>query len=236
MIRISDSVYQIPLGFVNAFIVAADDGLTLVDTGMAGSADKLFKQMSKAGKDPQQIKRIILTHCHPDHAGSAAELQRRLNVPIYAHDYDARLIEAGTSMRAMEPSPGFLNWVLYRAGIKTASKTIEAVRIDKLLYDDDILPEAGGLRVIHTPGHSKGHICLLLPSEKVLIAADICANIMGLDLSVVYEDIEEGIESILKTTRFNFNKAVFGHGAPLSVGASEQLRHKFSRLQQQYNQ
>ncbi len=236
MTKISDSVYQISLGFVNAFIVEADGELTLVDTGMEGSADKLFKKLRKGGKDPQQIKRIILTHCHPDHAGSAAEIQRRLNVPIYAHDYDARLIEAGTSMRAMQPSPGFLNWFLYRLGIKNASRTIQSVRIDKLLYDDDVLPEAGGLRVIHTPGHSKGHICLLLPKDRVLIAADICANMMGLDLSVVYEDLEEGIESILKVTRVDFNKAVFGHGDPLTVGASQQIRHKFSMLQQQFKQ
>lgn len=74
MRKITDHVYQITLGAVNAFVIE-DDGLTLVDTGYKGSADKIFNAIKKGGKDPKDIRRIILTHLHLDHAGSAAEIK-----------------------------------------------------------------------------------------------------------------------------------------------------------------
>lgn len=78
---IAPHLYQIALGPVNAFIIEGDD-LTLVDTGYKGSEKKIFKAIKKGGKNPQDIKRIILTHSHPDHAGSAASLSKSLDVPF----------------------------------------------------------------------------------------------------------------------------------------------------------
>ena len=92
MENISSNIYQIKLGMVNAFIIE-DDGLTLVDTGYKNSTDKIFESIRKAGKNPNDIKRVILTHSHPDHAGSAAEIKMRLNIPVFAHEEDAKIIK-----------------------------------------------------------------------------------------------------------------------------------------------
>ena len=64
MHKIAGNIYQISLGAVNTFIIE-DNGLTLVDTGNAHSADKIFAAI-KGGKNPHDINRIILTHCDPD--------------------------------------------------------------------------------------------------------------------------------------------------------------------------
>nr|WP_254244973.1 MBL fold metallo-hydrolase [Hymenobacter sp. BRD67] len=77
MKQISKRLYQISLGASNAFVIE-DNGLTLVDTGVPGSTEKLFAAIRKGGKNPDAIKQIILTHWHPDHAGSAADLKQRL--------------------------------------------------------------------------------------------------------------------------------------------------------------
>lgn len=226
MKQITHSLYQISLGAVNAFLVD-DNGLTLIDTGLKGSTEKIFSAIKKAGKNPEDIKQIILTHCHPDHTGNAAELKKILNVPVFAHVIDAPLIEQGIGGRQMHLTPGVVNWLIYNLFIKKAGNTIAPVTVEERLKDNDVIPVAGGIRVIHTPGHSEGHIALLLMNEGVLIAADICANAIGLNYSTLYEDIELGRKSILKAAGFSFDQAVFGHGNLLKGNANEKMKEKF---------
>jgi glyoxylase-like metal-dependent hydrolase (beta-lactamase superfamily II) len=233
MKQISDNVYQISLGVVNAFIVDGD-GLTLIDTGTKNSVDKVFASIRKGGKNPEDIKRIILTHLHPDHSGSAAEFKKRLNVPVYAHPLDARLLALGKANRATEGvqmalSPGILNWLVYHLFIKRADKMVTPINVDELVNDGDVIPFAGGIDVIYTPGHSAGHIALLVRDEGVLIAGDICANVSGLGLSIVYEDRKLGVKSILRAADFDFDKAVFGHGGPLMSDANKKMREVFKQ-------
>src|SRR5258707_5541052 len=101
MKKITQQLYQLDLGFVNAFLIedilpSSDpaDGLvrdlTLVDTGMPGNLSRIFAQMQKAGKDPRDIRRIIITHAHTDHTGSAAAISKEFNIPVWAHADTAR--------------------------------------------------------------------------------------------------------------------------------------------------
>ena len=228
MKQITNNIYQISFGAVNAFVVE-DNGLTLIDTGLKGSTEKIFSAIKKAGKKPKDIKQIILTHCHPDHAGSVADLKKLLNVPVFAHEIDAPLIEQGIGGRQMQLTPGIVNWLIYNLFIKKAGNTIAPVTVEEKLKDNDIIPVAGGIQVIHTPGHSEGHIALLVKNEGVLIAADICANAIGLDYSTLYEDIALGRKSILKAADFSFDQAVFGHGSLLKGNANEKMKEKFNK-------
>lgn len=226
MKQITNNIYQIALGAVNAFLIE-DNGLTLIDTGLPGSTDKIFTAIKKAGKSPDNIKRVILTHCHTDHAGNAAEIKRLLNVPVFAHSIDAALMEQGIGGRPMKLTPGIINWIVYHLIIKKAGNTIAPFAVEEKLKDNDIIPVAGGIQVIHTPGHSAGHIALLVKEQGVLIAADICANFGSLAYSTLYEDMVTGKQSILKTTSFSFDKALFGHGSPLLSNASMKIKDRF---------
>lgn len=228
MKEITPHLFQIAIGAVNTFVIE-DDGLTLIDTGYPDSADKIFTAIKKGGKDPENIRRIILTHCHTDHAGSAAEIKRRLSIPVLAHDADATLIEKGISGRApMHRASGLINWLVFNIFIRRAATTIQPVPIDQRIADGDVLPIAGGLQVVHTPGHSAGHIALLLQNDGVLIAGDICANAAGLALSTVNEDPQLAVKSIQKAAALDFSKAVFGHGSLLQHEANKKMRQKFA--------
>ena len=131
MQQISKNIYQIKLGMVNAFLIE-DNGFTLIDTGYKNSSDKIFDAISKAGKNPNDIKQVILTHAHPDHSGSAAELKKRLNIPVFAHEEDAKIIEQGIGGRMpFVLSPGIVNWMVFNLLIKNSDPSIEKLKIDQ---------------------------------------------------------------------------------------------------------
>lgn len=230
MKQITQHLYQISMGPVNAFVVEDNNELTLVDTGFKGSTDKIFDAIKKGGKDPQHIRRIILTHSHPDHSGSAAEIKKRMNVPVLMHGTDADLLEQGIAGREKNLSPGVLNWLLYQMFIKNGANETPATKVDQRLSDNEIIPIAGGVQVVYTPGHSAGHIALLVKADGVMIAGDTCANMMGLDYSTVYEDRNVGVKSILKMAAMDFDTAVFGHGNALKGSANRKLKEHFSAL------
>lgn len=225
MKQLTDSLYQIGFGPVNAYLIE-DNGFTLIDTGLPGSAEKLFAEMKKAGKNPDKITSIILTHSHTDHAGSVADLVSRLNIPVMAYGLDADLIEKGIASRPMSLVPGIKNWLLYNLFIKKTSKTIAPVKISRRLNDLEVLPVGSGLQIIHTPGHSAGHISLLMKKEGVLIAGDICSNMPGLSYGPVYENLEVGKSSLQKVCGFDFNRVVFGHGNMLE-DALDKMKAEF---------
>jgi glyoxylase-like metal-dependent hydrolase (beta-lactamase superfamily II) len=97
------------------------------------------------------------------------------------------------------------------------------------MADGETLPIAGGLHVVHTPGHCAGQVAFLWQGERLLIAGDVGMNILGLGDPVGFEDIEEGRRSQRKVATLRFNAAVFGHGRPIHSGASERIRSKWGR-------
>jgi len=230
MRAITPRLFQISLGPVNCFIV--DDGpagLVLIDTGYEGKTEQIFRAMEKSGRSPKDIHRIILTHTHPDHAGGAAEIVQKTGAKVTAHPTDAALAEQGIAGRLPHVlSPGLVNWIVYSLFIKKSPNRIPRVSVDERVENGMVLPIAGGLKVIHTPGHSAGHIALYLIEDDVLIAGDICANMMGLGLSTVYEDRALGVKSILKAAQIPFGKAVFGHGKPMMENAAKNMLERFS--------
>lgn len=109
MKQITPSLYPIRLGAVNAFVIK-DEGLTLIDTGYTNSMSAIVSALRNGSEDPMAIKRIILTHAHPDHVGSAAAIKQTLGVPVLAHELEVPLLEEGSSGHApIHCSPGVVN-------------------------------------------------------------------------------------------------------------------------------
>ena len=70
--------------FVNSYIVFGET-ITLVDTGVAGSEDRIFDEIRAAGRDPAEIVLIVLTHSHPDHIGAARAIREKTRCSVAAH-------------------------------------------------------------------------------------------------------------------------------------------------------
>lgn len=217
------------MGMVNAYLLETEDGLLLVDAGWPKKTEVIFQAVKDSGHKPANIRHLVLTHGHIDHAGSAAEVRRRTKARTYAHAADLELISNGEAERpGTTVTPGIIPAVAYRFFIKPRGTKYESLAVDQTLKDGETLPMANDIEVIHSPGHCAGHIALLLRNEGILIAGDICSNIMGLSYSVLNEDRALARESILRVAAHPFERAVFGHGKLLRKRANQLLKEKFS--------
>jgi len=219
------------MGMVNAYLLETDDGLLLVDAGWPNKTEVVFKAVRESGRDAADIRHLVLTHGHIDHAGSAAEVRRRTGARTYAHAADLELITKGKAERpGTTVTPGIIPAIAYRIFIKPGGTTYEPCAVDQTLQDGETLPMANDMEVIHSPGHCAGHIALLLRQEGILIAGDICSNIMGLSYSVLNEDRALARRSILRVAAYSFERAVFGHGQLLEKRANQLLKERFSPM------
>jgi glyoxylase-like metal-dependent hydrolase (beta-lactamase superfamily II) len=147
--------------FVNCLIIFGNN-ITLVDTGTKGSEEKIFNYVKANNRNIEDITTIVLSHSHPDHIGSAAEIKKKTLCRILAHEGEKNWIE-NIEMQAKErPVPGFFNMV------------DQSVKIDKILKHNDKIKvdEDVTLEIIHSPGHSKGSINIFFKENKILFTAD----------------------------------------------------------------
>ena len=141
---------------INCYLVVEDDGLSIVDTGIAGTA-KLLEQAVTQLQRP--VKHILLTHAHGDHVGGLDQLcahYSEAEVAISARD--ARFLAGDRSLDAHEPQAKL------RGGFVTTQ-----TRPTRLLRDGDRI---GSLQAVASPGHTPGHLAFLDLRDRTLIAGD----------------------------------------------------------------
>lgn len=231
MKTITPDIHELSLGIVNVWLIRDGDGWALIDTGAPNSAGEILNAAAILGLQPEQLRHIVLTHHHADHAGSLAALRLRTPAVASAHPLDADLIRRGTAVRpTLKPGPSALSQALVRLFGASGSAPYEPGIVEGEANDGDLLPIAGGLRVIHTPGHSAGHIALLAVRHGVLFAGDACANMFGLGPSIMYEDAAEGMGSLARLATLDFEAVCFGHGRAITRDAAGRFRRRWARL------
>ena len=148
----------------NSYLIDGDDGLTLVDSGRGKAVDLLLRTITELGHDPADLRRIVLTHAHPDHVQGAPALSRHTGARILIHSRDAAWLADGRVPADGRSGPGARHFDQLKAAHWTSIKP------DATLEDGELIAGSGGIRVIHTPGHSPGHIALLHePTHTVLV-------------------------------------------------------------------
>lgn len=226
---VAAGVWQVGLRGVNVFLIEADDGLVLVDAGMSWSPPRITEAIYATGRRPQDVTAIIATHAHPDHVGGLAEMARRTDAEVWMHPADAALVRQGIYGRRFGPSPSAARDVVRRAmNLRPVAKG-EPVAVAHEVGDGDELP-FDGLRAVHTPGHTAGHLALLLPrAGGVLFVGDAAARALHVGLSPLNEDMVASGASLAKLARLDFDTALFAHGRPLRGGASAAFRELVER-------
>jgi glyoxylase-like metal-dependent hydrolase (beta-lactamase superfamily II) len=209
----------------NAFLIDGDDGLTLVDVGWASAPAVLLGAVTEIGRKPADIKRVILTHAHPDHVQGAAGLRRQTGATIVIHQADAGWLPGG------RVPPGGRSGALGRLIDRVPKLHWTPFEADATVGDGDLIEGAGGLRVIHTPGHSPGHIALLHEPTGTVLAGDAVFHRGGLSLGpgALAADPAARAASLARIPA-EVTAVGFAHGQPLSGPGIESYRAFLDQL------
>ena len=228
---IKPGLYQLSHSGVNVFLLECA-GLILVDTGTPEMGGMIVEAIRDLGHDPKTVSKILLTHAHYDHAGSAPFLQQELQAEVFCHPDEVELLRTGNVLReSFKPAPGILNRLLYDTFVRPTPTTIEPMEVDCVLCDSDEV--IGGIRAIHTPGHCLGHLAFLW--NDILIAGDAASNVGWLRAAIGTENHHQALGSIQKLCLFDFETACFGHGPPILKKADKRFRARqwFAKLDPQ---
>jgi glyoxylase-like metal-dependent hydrolase (beta-lactamase superfamily II) len=215
---ITENVFQLTLPIVNVFLVIHSAGLILIDCGPKGSSDLIFQGIEKIGKKPEDLRFIILTHAHHDHAGGLAAILKVVNVPVYTSALCAEMIKKGIAFR---PTSNVLAFLLklftLNSKLNLQFLYIQPVKSTvKIVNEGDCVPDEKGLQVINAPGHCAEQIALFYPiKEALLFAADTAGNEKQLKPAFAYQSKKINQHTLRKLTTFSFEIAVFGHGKPI---------------------
>jgi glyoxylase-like metal-dependent hydrolase (beta-lactamase superfamily II) len=191
-----------------------EERLSLIDCGYAGSRARIVSAIEHEGRSVDELDRVICTHGHPDHAGSARELAE-VGVPVLMHPADAARLRSGWRDALARPT---------RGGV-FAAMTPDPPRTEPLL-DGQILPVLGGLEVIHTPGHTAGSVCLYGRRDGVLFVGDTLGARFGrlTFASRLYsDDLATARRQVQRLASLDVTTLIFSHYPPLEEGASDAL-------------
>src|SRR5262245_17651154 len=156
--EIAHGVYRLALPVSNAYLWDWGDGLTLIDTGIPGSADAILGAIGSLSRRPEDVHEIVLTHFHADHTGSVADLAQLTRASVLAHQADAPIIRGEPP--PIPPQLTALERPLAEALFGDASSLPGAqpppVAIDRELAGGETTQ--GGGRIVAVPGHTPGSI------------------------------------------------------------------------------
>ena len=193
--QISDHVHSLkipfllPMGpgrslerFTYIYLVVGDR-VWLIDAGVRDSVGIVSAYLSKLRRGVEAIAGVFLTHAHPDHIGGLCSIVDACCCRVLVHPSDAAWVDDVARQFADRPVPGF---ELIVEG---------SVSVDANLSDNEVfeLDSDNTLRIIHTPGHSDGHVALYHEQDGVLFAGDAVPMAGAMP---IYDDVVATLQSI----------------------------------------
>ncbi len=228
----------LPFGMVNAHLIRSEAACILVDAGIPGSERRIARVLARHGLSFRDIKLIIVTHAHTDHAGSAARLRSLSGAPILAHADDARFYSRETPM-SFCPT-GRVGRLFLRTPLP--HQPYEGFEPDIMMTDGETvnLLNFGIDGVVrHTGGHTPGSIAVELDSSQDVLAGDLIASgiliggiaLTGRAIRPPFEDDPHRVACELdRLVQRGARRFYMGHGGPLTAVEVERHAQKLAKV------
>lgn len=200
---------------LNVYVWNDDNVLTLIDTGLPGSASDIEKGLRSLGFTPEQVRRAILTHAHDDHIGSAADIAE-WGAEIWVHHADADIVRG----ERPQPAPVLRDWEIPIAEALEPGPQPRPAPVHRELHAGDVLDFGSGAEVLTVPGHTEGSLALHLPTHRTLFTGDTVANVHGISMPGVFNLDSAAVEAAARTlAELDVDVVCVGHGTELTGAA-----------------
>ena len=224
--------------FTCSYLVERADGLIAIDAGMKSSGSEMLCAIDELGRSPRDVKAILLTHWHNDHAAGAAVLARLSGAEVYYSASEAKhmtRIAAATGLRgklsAIIPESGPL--VLLKGLLGNAPQ--QPVEASRFVTGGDVVSD---FEVIDTPGHTVGHVSYYYRPQRVLFAGDAIAVVnqrLRFMARPTTEDLATARASMVRLMELPLEAVCPGHREPLTKRVSEECLRMRELLKHQEN-
>jgi glyoxylase-like metal-dependent hydrolase (beta-lactamase superfamily II) len=215
-------------GHVHAFLL--DDGaeLTVIDTLFDTDAGRIIERIRGIGRSVEDLKHIVLTHAHRSHLGGLATLKELSGATVYSHEWEADIVAGERTAQPVTPVPMRpirTYWRVYylQLGAALGRGKHPPCPVDATLEDGDAV---GPVRVIHTPGHTPGHLAFWWPERRILFAGDAIATYpeFGPGWPAFTLNPTQHRVSLRRMADLDADVLAVGHGDPITAGAAERMR------------
>jgi glyoxylase-like metal-dependent hydrolase (beta-lactamase superfamily II) len=215
-------------GVINWYLVADDDGVSIVDAGAPAYRSQLEPGLAQLGRSLDDVRAIILTHGDGDHRGFAGRLQAERNVPVHVHAADAEMTRTGKNRPREASMLPYLRhpmaWKLIAAFARGGRPV--AVPEPTEFEDGVVLEVPGRPRVMHAPGHSPGCVAFQFERHRALIVGDVLFDLNVLTgrrgpqigPAAFNTSSDQALASLAKLEGIEADVVLFGHGDPWTGG------------------
>ena len=218
MMEILPGVYQVPGVQGNCYLLERG-GLILIDSGLPWNSKKIVSYIRDTlGRDPLDLRYVILTHYHADHTGNATDLKEITGAKVAIHEEDADYLAGKKPIPHLKSLRGrLITLVSYLWPISSVSPNL-------LLYDRDKIYR---LECIHTPGNTSGSISLYDPELRLLFSGDAVITRNGMvngPPSWAIPDMDQAMQSVEKISRYDYEYLLPGHGMPITQQGTQKMQ------------
>jgi glyoxylase-like metal-dependent hydrolase (beta-lactamase superfamily II) len=230
MTQLAPGVYSLQQkkgGHVHAFLLDDGTDLTLIDTLFDTGARRVLDRINSIGRTVTDLKRIVLTHGHRSHLGGLATLKRLSGATVYSHEWEADIIAGErpaqpVTIFPMRPVRTYWRVYYLQFGAALGRGKHPPCPVDSHVEDGDTV---GPVRVLHTPGHTPGHLAFWWPERQALFAGDAIATYPVFEAGWPAFNLNPTRQraSVSRMAQLEAEVIAVGHGDPIIAGAAERL-------------
>jgi glyoxylase-like metal-dependent hydrolase (beta-lactamase superfamily II) len=217
-------------GHVHAFVIEDGTDLALVDTLYELDGGLVRVEIQRLGRSISDLKRIALTHGHRSHLGGLAALKRDSGATVLSHEWEADIVAGERKAQAVTvlPRRPLRAWFPFQVGLALGLGAHPPCPVDERLREGD---ELAGLQVLHTPGHTPGHLSFYSPEHGVLISGDAIATWpeFAAGWPAFNLNPREQKESLRRMAELEPKVVGVGHGAPITSGTPDRIHSLLER-------